>query len=645
MIDFLSNMLLDLPRAIKRLIAVSVDTCLCVVATWASFALRLNELVLFNQNIFIAASISVLIGIPLFISFGLYRAVFRYYGATTIMHQLRALCVYAVIFSCIIVVIGLDGIPRAVGLIQPLVLLVLVCGFRSFVQFSLGSDYRARVKLELLPKAIIYGAGIKGRQFLLSCQQSLDIDIVGFLDDDKNLHGQILNGKMIFSPEKLDVLMAEQNISYVLLALSSSDRIQRNRVLKKLAQHNVAVRSVPSVAEIANGPVLKPELMPLDLLDLLNREPVHPDSVLLSRNVVGKTIVVSGAGGSIGSELCRQIFRLNCTNLLLIDFNEFALYSINAELVKLQQTRNIQPDINIIPILLNIENKSQIKNLMKEYKVDVVFHAAAYKHVSLVENNLLESMKNNVFASIKLAEAALDCGVKHFVFVSTDKAVRPSNVMGATKRLAEIALQAIFAKENACNQSNLAIVRFGNVLGSSGSVLPIFSRQIEEGGPITIRHPEISRYFMSIPEAAQLVIQAGAMAANGNVFVLDMGEPVKIVDLATRMVELSGYTLCSPQNLNGDIEIVFTGLVPGEKLNEELLIGKDCQPTQHPKISREQDSIESWDCLQPILRKLQGHLSQGNEKMVLENLILLVKEYTPSEEIMTRVQKRKSTKN
>lgn len=634
----LVGLLLDLPRYIKRSIAVSVDISLCFMGTWAAFSLRLNKFVEPSAGFFLAAALSALIAIPVFISYGLYRAIFRYHGLPAIYELCKAMIVYSILFSCIITFLGVNGVPRTVGIIQPLLLFLLVWSSRSAVQFSLGNTYKRRIKANVLNKALIYGAGQTGRQLVFSLKDSREVNVVGFIDDDKTIQGQQLYGCKVYAPSALKNLIKEQEVSTILLAIPSVGRKKRNSVLEKLSEYNVAVRTVPSLADIAQGRVTNSDILPLNLEDLLGREMVEPDNNLLMRNIWKKTILVTGAGGSIGSELCRQILKLNCQKLILIDFNEYALYSIHSELENIAASLTEKSDIKIIPILTSIQQKERMSKIISEWKPDVIYHAAAYKHVHLVEENLEEGINNNVISSIHLAEAALEHGASHFVYVSTDKAVRPTNVMGASKRLAEISLQSLF-KKNSNVDCKLAIVRFGNVLASSGSVIPKFRKQIENGGPITLTHPEITRYFMTIPEAVHLVIQASALVKRSDVFVLDMGEPVKIFDLARRMVELSGLTLQTPENPSGDIEILVTGLRPGEKLFEELLVEDNAQSTEHSKIFRASGTVITWDLLIPELETLKMQVVNSDDKGILSTLLKAVDNYEPSEEIINKVEK------
>ena len=448
--------------------------------------------------------------------------------------------------------------------------------------------------------------------------------VAGFVDDDKKLHGQILNGLSIFDPEDLPNLINTLKIRDVFLAMPTLSRARRNQILNDIRALQVAVRTLPSISEIASGKIGVSDLRDLDLDDLLCREPIKPDERLLSKNITAKTVLVTGAGSSIGSELCRQILEARPKILLLLDQSEYALYSIHQELL------GKHGDVpSIIPLLGSVLNEQRVNEIMQAWSIDTVYHAAAYKHVPLVEHNPIEGIRNNAFGTLTMARLAKECDVKDFVLISTDKAVRPTNVMGASKRLAEMILQALAVGSK---KTNFTMVRFGNVLGSSGSVVPKFREQIRNGGPVSLTHAEITRYFMTIPEAAQLVIQAGALSKGGDVFVLDMGEPVKIIDLARRMIELSGFTVSDEENPDGDVQIEITGLRPGEKLFEELLIGNGAVSTNHPRIMCAHESFMHWNDLEPMLNKLDTQLSKNDSSASRSLLQDVVQDYKPETE-------------
>ena len=617
---------LDLPRWTKRLVAISVDICLCVVSTWIAFYLRLSEFVDL-ERLMNSALISLLIAVSIFSITGLYRAIFRYSGWPAILAVARAMTLYGLIFGTIITVIGVDGTPRTIGIIQPLVLFFWLSGSRLFARFWLGGSYRSRLDLDAVSRALIYGAGTAGMQLADGLSGGRDLKVIGFVDDDERLQGRTLNGLKVSAPENLPSLIDSRAVSHVLLAMPSISRTRRNQIIEVLAKYEVVVRTLPSFSEIADGKVSISDVKELDLDDLLGRETVEPYTTLLSKNITGKTVLVTGAGGSIGSELSRQIAKLDPKLLLLIDISEFALYSVHCEIERMNLISGKSNQVKVVPLLCSVQDFERIQTIISLWKPATIYHAAAYKHVPLVEHNVIEGIRNNVFGTLNVTKAALGIGVQDFVLVSTDKAVRPTNVMGATKRLAEMILQALNADSR--SPTRLSMVRFGNVLASSGSVIPIFKSQIAAGGPITLTHPEVNRFFMTIPEAAALVIQAGAMAKPGDVFVLDMGESVKILDLAVRMIQLSGLTVRDEENPDGDIAIEVIGLRPGEKLYEELLIGDDAVQTDHPKIMRASEHFIPWAKLEPELQVLKHRLECGDVENGLEILIRLVAEFEP----------------
>ena len=618
-----------LPRVSKRALVLAVDTSLCVLSVWLAFYLRLGEwLSLLNPGawqLWLAAGLSVVIALPVFITHGFYRAIFRYAGWAALMSVAKAMLVYVVLYMTIISVMGFQGIPRTIGLIQPVLLLLLVGASRALARYWLGGAYQRQLQKAILPKMLIYGAGDAGRQMALAMANSQDMRVVGFLDDDDRLHGHVLNGQPIYAPADLPHLASSMGVAHVLLALSNINRQQRNQILNQLAPYKVQVRTLPSINDLASGRVSVSDIKDLDVDDLLGREPVQPNGLLINANTHGKTVLVTGSGGSIGSELCRQIVLTQPKLMLLVEMSEFALYQIHQEL------ESVCEGVELVPLLASVCDEARMNEIMGTWKPHTVYHAAAYKHVPLVEHNPAEGVRNNVWGTRVCAQAAACNDVRNFVLVSTDKAVRPTNIMGATKRLAEMVLQALAENHLA---TTFSIVRFGNVLGSSGSVVPLFREQIKNGGPITLTHADMTRYFMSIPEAAQLVIQAGAMGTGGDVFVLDMGQPVKIIDLARRMVELSGLSVRDEANSEGDIALQVTGLRPGEKLYEELLIGDNPQPTQHKRIMKAHEDLLPWDALQPQLDALQACVLRNDVPGMLAQLQTLVPGYTPADAVV-----------
>lgn len=619
--------ILGLPRTAKRLVALSVDFGLCVLTVWLAYYLRLGEFFALSGSMLWAVVASIGIALPIFIVSGLYRAIFRYSGWPALLAVARAIGIYGLLYASIFTAIGVAGVPRTVGIIQPMLLLLFVGASRAFARLWLGDQYQSILRRAARPKVLIYGAGGAGRQLAAALANSHEMQVAGFLDDDDRLHGHVLNGLPIYSPVDLANLVATLGIAHVLLAMPSIGRKRRNEILRHISSARVTVRTLPSLSDLAQGRVSVSDLQELDVDDLLGREPVTPNHILLARNILGKVVMVTGAGGSIGSELCRQILSVGPSTLLLIEQSEFALYAIHQELEEKLAGRAVK----LTPLLASVQDADRMHEIMYTWRPETVYHAAAYKHVPLVEHNPAEGVKNNVLGTLNTARAAMENGVADFVLISTDKAVRPTNIMGASKRLAELVLQALAASQPA---TKFTMVRFGNVLGSSGSVVPRFRQQIREGGPITLTHPEITRYFMTIPEAAQLVIQAGAMAKGGDVFVLDMGQSVKILDLARRMVELSGLTVRDGEHPDGDIEIEITGLRPGEKLYEELLIGDNPKPTNHSRIMKAHEEFLPWAELEPKLQALDMALNVNDIGVIRQMLQQLVAGYVPNGEIV-----------
>jgi FlaA1/EpsC-like NDP-sugar epimerase len=680
MLKNLANLALDLPRSFKRVLVMGVDISLCLLTVWFAYFLRLDYFVPLSGRALWVGLASVAIALPIFISFGLYRAIFRYVGLAAFVTIVKAVAVYGLIFATIITVVSFNEVPRTVGLMQPLLLLIGVSASRLLARFWLGGLYLSRIKLAMRPGVLIYGSGSAGRQLAAAMVNSPEMQVMGFLDDDTRLHGRVLNGNHIYNPGKINALAQRLNVSTVLLALPSVNRHRRNQIIEGLIQAKLSVRTLPSVADLAQGKVTAADIRELDIDDLLGRDAVAPDLELLSLNITGKTVLVTGAGGSIGSELCRQIVQQKPQTLLLVELNELALYSIHHELesklkVDSNQQSNAVTDaaigaitdadennsdksdnksnhadlkIKLVPLLASVCDGARMRQIIETLQPHTIYHAAAYKHVPMVEHNPIEGVVNNVWGTRTVALAAQACGVPDMVLISTDKAVRPTNVMGASKRLAEMVLQGL---ADLPSSTRFTMVRFGNVLGSSGSVVPRFKQQVRSGGPVTITHPDITRYFMTIPEAAQLVIQAGAMSrrdlssdgsnngsnhknTNGRVYVLDMGEPVKIIDLARRTIELSGLTLRDEQNPDGDIELMVTGLRPGEKLFEELLIGDNPQTTDHPRIMQANEAHLPWTELETELAKLDVAIKQNDVQAVRAQLEHLVVGYKPNSPIV-----------
>jgi FlaA1/EpsC-like NDP-sugar epimerase len=632
MINRFAEPFLALPRPAKRLLALGVDALLCALAVWLALSLQFENWVVIHGNQWLAIGLSLALALPVFVMYGLYRAIFRYAGLTALLAVTKAVLIYGVLYAALLAVLALPEVPRTVGLIQPIFLLLAVGASRTLARFWLSGEYVSRLNRGNLPKVLIYGAGSAGRQLVAAMASSLEMHAVGFLDDDPHLHGRELNGLRIYNPAQLPQLVTHLQVSDVLLAMPSASRQRRKDILQLTRQAHVAVRTLPGLMDLAQGHVLVSDLREIDIEDLLGRDSVPPDASLFGKNIAGKVVMVTGAGGSIGSELCHQIIRLAPSKLLLVELSEWALYTVHQKLLEILPEENM-PDVRVLPLLASVRDADRMAEIMHTWQPHTVYHAAAYKHVPMVEHNPAEGVKNNVLGTWTTARAAAAHGVSNFVLISTDKAVRPTNIMGTSKRLAEMVLQAL-ASQTRPGGTSFSMVRFGNVLGSSGSVVPRFRKQIKDGGPITLTHADITRYFMSIPEAAQLVIQAGAMAQGGDVFVLDMGEPVRIIDMARSMVELSGLTVRDVANPEGDIEIKITGLRPGEKLYEELLIGDNPLPTQHPRIMKAHEQFVPWPELSARLNDLTVALNANDVPLIRSLLKQLVPGYQPDGEVV-----------
>ncbi|MFW5393919.1 nucleoside-diphosphate sugar epimerase/dehydratase, partial [Yersinia sp. 2544 StPb PI] len=587
--------LLSLPRTVKRIIMLLLDATLIGLAYWGAFWVRLDVDSPFSSTEQWAA-LAVIIPPTLlvFIRLGLYRTVLRYVSA-----KIVTTVFVGVILSTGLLVFGsyFLGVylPRTVSVMFFVFSLVLICGSRLFFRMLLNYGVRGQIPV------VIYGAGASGRQLLPALMQASEYFPIAFVDDNPKLHKAVIHGFTVYPSEKLEYLIGRYGIKKVLLAMPSVSQSQRKAVVGKLENLSCEVLSIPGMSDLVEGRAQISSLKKVSIEELLGRDPVVPDEKLLAENITGKVVMVTGAGGSIGSELCRQIIIEKPQLLVLFDVSEFSLYSIENDIAAI--CRNHKIDSEFVALLGSVQNESRLVQVMTNFQVNTVYHAAAYKHVPLVENNVIEGVRNNIFGTLFCAKAAIKSGVEKFVLISTDKAVRPTNTMGATKRMAELVLQALSNEQ--CH-TKFCMVRFGNVLGSSGSVVPLFKKQIAEGGPITLTHKDIIRYFMTIPEAAQLVIQAGAMGQGGDVFVLDMGDPVKIIDLAKRMVNLSGLSVKSDENPDGDIAIDISGLRPGEKLYEELLIGESVQNTYHPRIMTATEVMLEWDKLNVLLSTIES---------------------------------------
>ncbi|WP_327207909.1 nucleoside-diphosphate sugar epimerase/dehydratase [Rhizobium johnstonii] len=625
--------LLAMPRVAKRALALLLDSSFCVLTIWLAYCFRLNEWTVLTGVQWLPVFVSLCMALPIFIVMGMYRAIFRYANMAAFITVLKAIAIYGVAFMTIFTALSVPGVPRTVGILQPFLLLIAIGLSRLSIRYWLGDAYQRILHKNMLAKVLIYGAGTAGRQLAGALINSAELNVVGYLDDDPRLKGGVMGGLPIYDPSDLPVLAESLGVHNVLLALPSASRQRRNEILEHIRKARVNVRTLPDLTALAQGRIAVSDIRELEIEDLLGREAVAPRQELLDKSMRNKVVMVTGAGGSIGGELCRQILRNEPSSLILLDQNEFALYNIHAELRKLAELYRHE-NLQIVPILCSVRDQDRMEHIMQSWRPQTLYHAAAYKHVPLVEHNAVEGIKNNVMGTLVAARAANKCGVSNFVLISTDKAVRPTNVMGASKRLAEMVLQAL-AAESATDRmrTNFSMVRFGNVLGSSGSVVPLFRQQIKEGGPVTLTHPDITRYFMTISEASQLVIQAGAMAEGGDVFLLDMGEPVRIADLARKMVELSGLAVRDEDNPEGDIELSVTGLRPGEKLFEELLIGDNAETTEHPRIMKAREDFLSWPELSRRLNALNAALDRNDMIAARATLAELVSGYSSTGEV------------
>lgn len=647
MAKYMKNRLISLPRFQKQLFAIAIDMASVVLSVWISFSLRLETLHVPVHEEYLLYIISIFIAIPIFIKLGLYRAIFRYVGQYAIWTVVKAVALYGLIFFSLLLSWDLLGfprsggvLPRSLGIFQPLVLFLLIALSRSLVRLWLANGANAHRKKHER-RTLIYGAGASGMQIGSSLKYGGQYYLVGYVDDDRQLRHKNINGLKVYGVDEIDTLIKEYGVTDILLALPSIQQSRRNEILSDLRRFHVHVRSLPSMTDLAEGKVKVSDIRELDVADLLGRNPVAPNKELFEKNITDQVVMVTGAGGSIGSELTRQILFAKPKTLILLEQSEFALYALDAELKA--RIKDEQLDVELISLLGNVRQYEWLKKICSRWQINTIYHAAAYKHVPIVEYNVTEGVLNNVWGTLNTARAAIEAGVQQFVLISTDKAVRPTNVMGASKRLAEMVLQALANQEGVKIQ--LSMVRFGNVLGSSGSVVPLFRSQINSGGPVTVTHPDVTRYFMTIPEAAQLVIQAGAMASisgqsgQGAVFVLDMGEPVKIVGLAQRMIELSGFSLRSDENPDGDISIEIVGLRPGEKLYEELLIGDNPMPTNHSRIMKAQETYLPWDQLQEELNTLEQSLKSADAPAIYQQLQKLVTGFVPDSEVVDLIAK------
>ncbi len=630
MISQLLNHLIELKRPTKRFLLFGMDLILVPAVLWLSFSIRLGE---FYQPpvqqiwIFIAAPV---IALPIFIRFGLYRAILRYIGFRALWAIMEATFIYSLVWSLSVLILKTNGVPRTVYILNGLFAVLFIGGSRMIARWILNySTDGTRNRLTKNKKnVVIYGAGAAGLQLAVALKMSCEQRPVAFIDDNPSIQNLHIYGLKVYPFSYLSSLIDKIGVDEVLLALPSISKSRRKEIIALLEPFPIHVRTIPGVSEMAQGKVKAEDIREIEISDLLGRDSVEPNSDLLNRNIKGKAVMVTGAGGSIGSELCRQILTHQPSALILFEHSEFQLYAIEKELKKLSGKSRL------IPILGSVTNLGRVTEVCQAFHIHTIYHAAAYKHVPMVERNPGEGIYNNILGTLYTAQAAIATNVETFVLISTDKAVRPTNTMGATKRFAELILQALSSDKTLSQNTRFTMVRFGNVLGSSGSVVPLFREQISQGGPVTVTDPKIIRYFMTIPEASELVIQAGALGKGGDGFVLNMGEPVYIVDLARRMIRLSGFEVKDEDHPEGDIEIIFTGLRPGEKLYEELLIGDNVTGTEHEKIMRAEEDVIPWHKLEILIDDLKKATVRNDFKTCREILQTAVSGFKPQCEIV-----------
>ena len=610
-------------RLSKQVLVTFGDIVICAASVFIAFSLRVGAFSFGLDRPLMVLLIAIPLYLPLFLATGIYHSIFRYSGAWSIAQLARACALYALPMAGIVLLRGVEDVPRTIGLLQPMIFFGLIALSRIVIRHLLGELVQDRVLFAAPERVLIYGAGAAGQQLALSLRHEPRFQLAGFVDDDARLDGQKLDGVRIVHARKLGEVAAREGVGTVLLAMPLLGRSRRKHIIDTIRALGVRVQILPRMQELMDGRVSVNDLREIQIEDLLTRDLVPPNELLLGRTVIGKVVMVSGAGGSIGSELCRQIAALRPRKLVLVEMTELALFQIEGELRE-KISGGALGRIELVAELANLTDRAVTTRLLHRHRPDTMVHAAAYKHVPLVEANVLAGLRNNVLGTLNAALAAQDAGVARFILVSTDKAVRPTNVMGASKRICELVLQGLAGQPGS---TRFGMVRFGNVLGSSGSVVPHFKQQIADGGPITVTHRDMTRYFMTIPEAAQLVIQAGAMVQGGEVYLLDMGAPVKIFDLARMMIELSGLRVRDAACPDGDIAVTEVGLRPGEKLYEELLIDSASEPTQHPRIFKAREACLPWAELAPVLNRLARSIDDGNAPGALADMRLLVPGY------------------
>ena len=628
MISLLKDKIINFKLLTKQVIMITIDVSLLICATILSFSIRFSEFYFINEFKYFLIYLIPLVSVQIFIRYGLYREIIKFIGINFLSQILKAVAVYSLIWGFIIILIGLDLLPRSVILIQWVLALLFITISKFLAKNFLYSPSKNRSQRILNSQNIlIYGAGSAGIQLASSIQHNDNYNLVGFIDDNKKIINQRINGVEIYSVKVIEKLKMQYKLNQIFIAIPSINKKRKEIIINSVNKYDLIVKTVPGLNQLTDKNFKIDDLKIVNIEDLLGREEIIPDQKLMQKNITNKRILVTGAGGSIGSQICKEIIKYKPNLLVLYEINEFALFQICNQLSNLE---NKNSNIKIKAILGDVKNQKLIENICKENQINTIYHTAAYKHVPMIENNIIEGVSNNILGLYNCLTAAIISDVNNFVLISSDKAVRPTNIMGATKRISEMIMQNMAYSDKLHQKkinTKLSAVRFGNVLGSSGSVVPLFNSQIKNGGPITITHKDIIRYFMTIKEASQLVIQAGAIGGNGEIFLLDMGEPVKIIDLAKKMIHLSGLEVQDYDNPEGDIEIIETNLRQGEKLYEELLIDGDAEKTNHPRIFRANEKKLPWKNLDNTINQFKSAIDLFDEKEVLYLLKECVPEY------------------
>jgi FlaA1/EpsC-like NDP-sugar epimerase len=619
--------LVALPKVARKALVMALDCAVCIVAVPIAFWLRLGEWELSTRRVLVFAAIALVTWLFVSLATQTYRSVTRFAGQHTLFALIRSCVIMSVALAAVLLTLRINSMPRTMSVLFPLVFFLGLAGERLLLSRFIVDALRGLKRIAIQKQVLIYGAGVSGEQLAASIRHEPGLCVVGFVDDNAGLRKSVLEGKRIWHTSDLEALLNTKHVDEIFIALPSARRSARRSIVERIHHYasGVRVRVLPTLSQIASGRVSVNDLREVEIEELLGRDEVAPDHALMQRNITSRRVLITGAGGSIGSELSRQIIRQRPEVIVLAEQSEHALYTIDTDLRDIAKREALPVEVRAE--LVNVADQQQCERMLRRNRVDTLFHAAAYKHVPMVESNPISGIRNNVLSTLSTALASERCGVNKFILVSTDKAVRPTNVMGASKRVCELVVQARAAAQQ---ETSYCSVRFGNVLGSSGSVIPRFRQQIAAGGPVTITHSQATRYFMTIPEAAQLVIQAGALAGDGEVLLLDMGEPVRIIDLARLMIELSGLTVADHDNPEGEIAIEEIGLRPGEKLIEELLIGGDCTVTAHPRIVKSRESMLPWPTLAAQLRKLMGSLEDADSEAAIAMLRELVPEFRSS---------------